>query len=275
MSLKDILVHVDDRESNDGRVAAALSLAECHEAHLVGLYVMARPYLPAYAEVQIDPSVLEVQRQQAEKAAAEAKQTFEKATANGNAVTEWRQAEGDWGELLAQHGRYADLIVVNQNAPQMLFQPDDMPDRLILDAGRPVLVLPAEAKVETIGRKVLLAWDGSAPAARAAHDALPLLQMAEAVTVVSVDPKSKPSLSGELSAADLAHHLARHGVKVSSEHADRAGSVAETLAKRAKALGCDLLVMGAYGHFRVSELVLGGVTHALLEETSLPILMSH
>lgn len=275
MGLKDILVHVDDRDSNAGRVAAALSLAECHEAHVTGLYVMAKPYLPAYAEVQIDPKIMEMQREQATKAAAVAKQAFEKTAGTSTAVAEWRQAEGDWGELLGLHGRYADMIVVSQNTAQMMFQPDDMPDRLILDAGRPVLVMPAEGKVDSIGRKVLVAWDGSAPAARAVHDAMPLLKLAEAVTVASVDPKSKPNLSGELSAADLAHHLARHGVKVASEHTPRAGSVAETLAKRAKELGCDLIVMGAYGHFRMTELVLGGATKAMLDAASMPVLMSH
>lgn len=275
MSLKDILVHIDDRESTAARLKASLALAERHEAHLTALYVLARPYLPAYAEVQIDTQILETQREQAAKAAAEAKQRFETAVAGSSAVTEWRQAEGDRAELLAQHGRYADLIVVGQIRPDMIFQRDDMPDRLIMEAGRPVLVMPHEGEAASIGRRVLVAWDGSERAARAVHDALPLLKLAETVVVASVDPKSKPNLAGELSAADLAHHLARHGVNVSSEHTERAGTVAETLALRAKSLGCDLLVMGAYGHFRMTEIVLGGVTYAILENTSLPVLMSH
>lgn len=275
MSLKDILVHIDDRKTSAGRLAAALALAESHGAHLTGLYILQRPYIPAYAEAQIDSRIIEMQREQALKTAAEAKAAFEKATGTGNVVAEWRQVEGDGGEQLALHGRYADLIVISQSPEDLIFQRDDLPDRLVMEAGRPLLVLPREGKVASLGNKVLVAWDGSERAARAVHDALPILEQAEQVTVVSVDPKSKPSLSDELSAADLAHHLARHDVNVTSEHAERQGSVAETLTKRAQELGCDLLVMGAYGHARVSEIVLGGVSRSMIDEASMPVLMSH
>jgi nucleotide-binding universal stress UspA family protein len=138
------------------------------------------------------------------------------------------------------------------------------------------LVVPHDWAPRALGERVLIAWDASREAARAVSDALPLLQRAASVLVVSVNPKSTPLGHGELPGADMALHLARHNihVEVQSVETDRM-DVADALLSFAADRGCDLLVMGAYAHSRVRELVLGGATRTILKSMTLPVLMAH
>jgi nucleotide-binding universal stress UspA family protein len=123
---------------------------------------------------------------------------------------------------------------------------------------------------------VLVGWDSSREATRAINDAMPLLQAAQAVTVLAIDPTDGPAGHGEMPGADIALHLARHGVKATIESTVSAGiGIGNVLLSRASDLGADLLVMGAYGHSRVRELVLGGSTRTVIESMTLPVLMSH
>jgi len=127
-----------------------------------------------------------------------------------------------------------------------------------------------------IGKCVLVAWDASREAARAVADAMPLLAAADAVIVLAVDPQPGPDGHGEIPGADIALHLARHGVKAQIERTVSAGvPIGELLLSRAADLGADMLVMGAYGHSRVRELLLGGATRSILASMTIPVLMSH
>tara|TARA_R110000772_G_scaffold231592_6_gene342719 strand:- start:34224 stop:35057 length:834 start_codon:yes stop_codon:yes gene_type:complete len=277
MSLKDILVHIELNAESERRLKSTMSLAQAHGAHLVGIYAVPRPYIPAYAEVQITAEVLEAQRASAEEAASRAEAAFKAATDNSGLSVEWRQQEGDEGRVLGFHCRYADLTIVSQPDPeQSLFPGDrDLPDRLILTAGRPVMVLPHGYSGDLSGKRILVAWDEGPLASRAVHDALPLLRAAEKVVVMVANPTKVPGEKRD-PGADIAAHLARHGVTVEASHVTSDElDVGNLLLSRAADMSADMMVMGAYGHARWSELILGGVTNVVLSHQTVPVVMSH
>jgi len=284
MSFKDILVALDTARPARGRVELAAALAERFDAHLIGLY----PTLPAEAPGRrgyfdyfdrslIDPLYREYQQKIAADGDA-AQRLFEEIASRRGLSAEWRTAAGYPSEITALHGRYADLIVLGQPDPEdtqaMLTRP--LPQEVVLAVGRPILVVPYAGTWEEIGRHVLVGWDSSREATRAINDAMPLLAGAEAVTVLAVDPAGGLAGHGEVPGADIALHLARHGVEATIESTVSAGiGAGNTLLSRASDLGADLLVMGAYGHSRVRELLLGGATRTVLESMTLPVLMAH
>lgn len=277
MALKDIVVHVDLNAESSSRLKAALGLAEAHGAHLIGVYAIPRPYIPTYAEAQISVEVMEAQHAAAKEAAERAEAQFKEATASAGVSVEWRAQDGDVGRVLGFHCRYADLTVVSQPDPdQSLFDGDrDLPDRLILTAGRPVMVLPFGYKGDLAGKRILVAWDESPLASRAVHEALPLLQAADQVKVMVVNPSTVPGEKRD-PGADIAAHLARHGVTVEADHVTTTDMDAgNMLLSRAADMSADMMVMGAYGHARWSELLLGGVTNVVLSSQTVPVVMSH
>ena len=149
-------------------------------------------------------------------------------------------------------------------------------ETVLFDSGRPVLAIPFAGSLPTIGKRVLVGWNASREASRALHDALPLLAKAESATVFLANPKGGLGAHGEEPGADIARHLARHGVKVNVAKAV-ADDVSDSalLLNHASDMGADLLVMGAYGHSRLREFILGGVTRSLLREMTVPVLLSH
>jgi nucleotide-binding universal stress UspA family protein len=277
MTFRDILVHVDDATENATRLESAINLAKTTNARLTGLFVRSRPYIPPYAEVQISPEILQRHAEEIEELAKQAEKNF-RATVKGSGVkAEWRSVEGGLGSVLSLHARYHDLVVLGQKDPRDLLMPGDrdMPDEVIMTCGRPSLIIPYAGKFPTIGRNVMVAWDASATATRAVHDALPILKTAKSVTVMVINPMTDLPGIGDLPGADIAAHLARHGVKAEADHVESDLDAGEMLLSRAADKGADLLVMGAYGHARWREVILGGVTDHLLDHMTLPVLMSH
>jgi nucleotide-binding universal stress UspA family protein len=284
MAYKDILVALDTTRPARGRIEIAARLAERFDAHLTGLYTMIGAKVPRRRERfdYFEPSLLEpVYRDLEEKMQGEAEETqfmFEDIV-NRHAVSgEWRVGSGYPSAIAALHGRYSDLIVLGQpdpdDAPRVPFRP--RPEEVAFGVGRPILIVPYAGSWSEIGRRVLVGWDGSREATRAINDAMPLLAAARSVTVISVDPSNGPSGHGEIPGADIALHLARHGVRASIESTVSDGiGAGNTLLSRASDLDADLLVMGAYGHSRVRELLLGGVTQTVLESMTLPVFMAH
>jgi nucleotide-binding universal stress UspA family protein len=284
MGFKDVVLALDTAAPARARIELAAALAQRCDAHLVGLHTAlaagsARSH--GYFEV-FDRSILEpLYREFGERMQAEADQTrqlFEAIAGRMGVSAEWRLGLGYPSQTAALHGRYADLIVLGQLDPDDLQAPlsRPRPEEVALAAGRPVLVVPYAGSWDMVGRRVLAAWDASREATRAINDALPLLQAAEAVTVLAVDPASGPAGHGEMPGADIALHLARHRVKAKIESAVSAGvAIGDVLLSRAADLGADLLVMGAYGHSRMRELMLGGATRTVIESMTLPVLMSH
>ena len=178
------------------------------------------------------------------------------------------------GDLFGRIARRFDLSIVAQAEPD-----NAAPERLIAEAalfesGRPVLIVPYIQKAGLKLDRVMVCWDGSRNAARAIADALPFLARAKAVEVVTVT--GEPAKSSDIPAADIAHHLARHGLKVEVERIVAEDiDVASVILSHAADTGTDLIVMGGYGHSRVREFVLGGATRGILTAMTVPVLMSH
>ena len=151
-----------------------------------------------------------------------------------------------------------------------------LPEEVVPASGRPALIIPYDWSLEGLGERVLIAWDASREAARAVSDAMPLLEQANSVLVVSINPRSTPLDHGEVPGADIGVHLARHKVKVEVERVVAGEvSVGNALLSHIADRGADLLVMGAYAHSRMRELVLGGATRSILESMTVPVLMAH
>ena len=276
--LKDILVHVDGGKAAERRVEAAAVLAEASEGHLVGLHVASAvedlPWIEGYATEM----VLGYATERAEADLSRARASFERQIA-GRAIThEWREASGLADRTVALHGRTADLIVLGQSDPAIATfgAASGIPEHVPLSAGRPCLILPYAGHWPTLGRRALIAWDGGREAARAVNDALPLLRRAQQVTIVTIGGRLQGDGTAAQGAAALGAHLTRHGLTVEVRH-DAGGTIGvpDLLLSLASDLSADLLVMGAYGHSRLRELIMGGVTRAILDHMTLPILMSH
>jgi nucleotide-binding universal stress UspA family protein len=279
MKLCEILVHLDQSPRAEARLDIAASLARQHGAHLTALQVI-DVAIPVMAMADgggggaAIAELMEQMRQSALAAGVKLKAAFEAALAREGIMGEWRQVEGATPEILALHGRYADLLVLGQDDPES--NSADLLETVLFDSGRPVLAIPFAGNFKSIGKRVLVGWNASREATRALHDALPLIAKAENTTVFLANPKRGLGAHGEEPGADIARHLARHGLKV-----EVAKAVAEDVAdsalllNHASDMGADLLVMGAYGHSRLREFILGGVTRSLLREMTIPVLLSH
>ena len=276
MPYKTILVHVDNGKRWPARAEVAVELAGRFEAHLVGLHAVTPAYTRAYRTVEAGPLVIEGEKQLALEQAKRGETMFRHLVEkSGPGNVDWRMSSDDALAAMVLHSRYADLIVMGQPDLQ-----DDsgveaaFAHRLVLMAGRPVLVVPYIGPSGTLGKRVLLAWNATREATRATTDALPFLRAADDVSVVLVKPDS--TSHGEIPGADIGLYLARHGVHVKVETIEGVDlDVGNLLLSRAADLSSDLIVMGAYGHSRFSELVLGGVTRTMFESMTVPVLMSH
>jgi nucleotide-binding universal stress UspA family protein len=274
MTIQTILVHVDDTKNCAARLDVALKLAVSCKAHLTGLHVVAPVYVPPYMAAELGSEIFETQKRVAAEVSAAAEGLFKKTVQKADVASEWRRDDGYPGEVVAMHARYADITVVGQNDPNA--GANDIAETVVLDSGRPTLVVPYAGRFERLGERVLVAWNASREAARAVSDALPLLTRAKSVTVMAVNPKSGPTAHGDVPGADISLFLARHDVKTEATQvfADDI-DVGDMLLSRAADLGSDLLVMGAYGRSRLTELVLGGATRHILQQMTIPVLMSH
>jgi nucleotide-binding universal stress UspA family protein len=278
MKLCDILVHVDQSPRAQMRLDIAAELARQHGAHLTALQVIdvAMPVMALGdgGGGAVIAELMEQMRQSALVAGVKLKAAFEAALARDGIMGEWRQVEGTTREILALHGRYADLLVLGQDDPES--DSAGLLEAVVFDSGRPVLAIPFAGSFKTIGKRVLVGWNASREASRALHDALPLIAKAETATVFLANPTRGLDGHGEEPGADIARHMVRHGLKVEVAKviADDVPDSA-LLLNHASDMGADLLVMGAYGHSRLREFILGGMTRSLLREMTVPVLLSH
>lgn len=276
MTYKDILVYADATPAAAARLDAAALLATAHKAHLVALHVDSIPFTPVdLMGTGVTAELIEWQINMRRERAEAAQQAVKAAEQCHGIAFEWRKVEGAVDAAVIEQGCYADLIVVSQNSRVTDIETPigTMAGNILMAAGRPVLIVPNDFKGKSIGRRVLVAWKPGAEATRAVHDALPLLVQAEAVTVMRVNPDSEEPAHNP--GADLATHLARHGVKVTVTPVLAPDTAAGTaILDQARGMQADLIVMGAYGHSRLRELVFGGVTRQMLQAPPLPVLMS-
>jgi len=277
MAYKTILVHADGSPRGAERLAFAFGLAAQFEAHLVGLYAPGLPRMPSYALAEAGAVLGDILEQRgAENVRRAEKQFRDVAARHGDVGAEWRVAHSDPATALRLSARYADLVVAAQPAPQDEADARLLADELALSVGRPLLYVPYTGRFAVSAKRVLIAWDAGREAARAVSDALPILKRAQAVEVAVFDPERERVNHGEQPGADIGLYLARHGVKVAVHRQSGTGfDVGEQILSRAADTSADLVVMGAYGHSRMRELVLGGVTRTMLDAMTVPVLMSH
>ncbi|MEK0082571.1 universal stress protein [Benzoatithermus flavus] len=277
---KDLLVHIDRGAAAQHRLEVALTLAERFEAHLTALYLVPEPFVPAIVGMPIPADLLQEQLAQAEREADQVLAAAREAGQRRGIALTTRRETGMLDRLpvmLARQVRHADLVIMGQPDPDVNGVDDALlVEAAFMDSGRPALVIPYIGAHTMPPRRIIVAWDGSREAARAANDALPFLRLAQEVTVLVVDANERRAYLGEQPGADMAAHLARHGVRVEVRQAQSGGlGIGDVILSTASDEGADLLVMGGYGHSRLREMIVGGVTRHLLEHMTVPVLLSH
>jgi nucleotide-binding universal stress UspA family protein len=269
MSYRTILVQVTPEAQPGGHLYIARALARRFDAVLIGVCVSPRTLNPAdmYGGLfdEVRPGLLEDSRRASAELRAQAGANFRRIC--GDASQLWKEAEGDPASILFDWARCADLVVAAQPGTGRLVN-EQVLNHLLIGAGPPVLVLPPTAHAD-FGKSVLIGWDGSREAYRATHDSLPFLQRAERVTLCAVGERAARTL------VEAATMLRRHDVSAHlTELAGARDDAGHVLLEQREADGADLLVMGAYGHSRLQELVFGGATKFVLHHATVPVLFA-
>ncbi len=278
MSYKTILAYLNDKRRAAAVLEPAIRLAARNNAHLIGMHVYSGVPAPP-VPLPIGSDVVKAVAAAQQKETEEISEIFSRMTANQPFVAEWRAEKGprvDPTSVVIGHGRAADLIVAAQTDPDWDTSPlQDIAEHLALGSGRPVLVVPYVGRYPEIGRNVVIAWKPVRESARAVFDALPILKQAEQVQILEIDEGSG-ARDGASPDSTIAVALARHGIKP-TVRTTIAGDIkiGDEILSRLADMGADLLVMGAYGHSRMRELVFGGVTRHIARHMTVPTLFSH
>ncbi|MBN8907891.1 MAG: universal stress protein, partial [Rhodospirillales bacterium] len=227
MALKDILVQLDGTPQSAVRLDVAAELARQHSAHLTGLHVI-DPILNdpmLYGDASGLAVLIDQARGEAQQAAGVLEAKFRECLRADGIVGEWRLAEGRTADAITLHARYVDLVVLGQQDPEnpRFSGWGAVIEQALFSSGRPLLIVPYAGKFDTVGRNVLIGWSATRESARAVADALPLIAAADNATVLAIDPQGGLAGHGEVPAADIARHLARHDIKVTAAHTPSGG----------------------------------------------------
>lgn len=278
MSYKTVIVQVDQSKHAPQRIRIAADIAIADSAHLVG---SASSGMARYAQQEhafdLTMSVTSDQRNAGRASADQALARFDAQAAGlGVRSFERRSSDDTNGAGLSLQARYADLVVVSQPDPGEadLGSQTDLAEYVMLHCVRPVLIVPYAFQFDQVGKNVLVGWDGSMEATRAITSALPLLRRAKRVSIALFNTDDSMR-HGEQPGADIALFLARHQVKVEVVCKEVDIDFGKALLSLAADLGADLVVMGGYGHSRLREQLLGGVTRTVLKTMNVPVLMTH
>jgi nucleotide-binding universal stress UspA family protein len=296
-ALRDIIVVLDHSASRETRLTIAVALAQQHDAHLTGfsaldLLLPARPAVQPVNHLEADSQPasqlmnwgarLPHDYREPDTLAAEEAERIEAAFRERLRFSglrgDWRMASGKASETVVCQARHADLVILGQvdqaNPPPPAGRL--LVEDVLMTSGRPILVIPYIGHFETFGTNILVGWNNSREAARAMNDAIPLLARAASVTILEANPIGRKRATDDATNADITRHLARHGISAKTARTAMASvSAPDTLLSYAADISADLLVVGGYGHSRLRELILGGVTRELLQHMTLPVLMSH
>ena len=281
MAFKDVLVHLDDSPVCAHRMNAAIALARRQEAIVTGVALALESTISRYVGMGFPPNLDREQQEIAGKAADSAIAKFEKAA--GEAGVKFSSRRINCGVTaapaqLAYYARHADLSFMGQpqsEDPGAAFE-QALLDGVMFASGRPVYIVPYIGRLSTQVRKAVIAWDGGKKATRAVNDAIPLLDgRGGEVVVLVINPDARRGAHGDKPGAAMAAHLERHGLKaqvVQQKVSEISADVA--ILNYLADVSADLLIMGAYGHSRLRERAFGGVTHAILQQMTTPVLMS-
>jgi len=275
--IKDIIVNLSVGERPAPVGDYAISVAAAFEAHLAGVAFLYDPIVPVSGAGYIPAEVIETQERENAAASKAALDRFTAACKRAGVAAEPLTLSASLAGVGEQFGHIArrfDLTIVGQAEPEKSAVEEVIAEAALFESGRPVIVVPYIQKDPIKLEHVMLCWDGSRAAARAIADSLPLLKKAGQVEIVIVS--NERGKRDEIEGADLAQHLARHGLKVEVKRTVLGViAVADVILSHAADAGTDFIVMGGYGHSRLREFVLGGVTHSIFRSMTVPVLMSH
>jgi nucleotide-binding universal stress UspA family protein len=273
--IMDLIVNLT--EGPDVAGPYAIAIAEAFDAHVGGVAFAYEPVIPPTIMGGIPASLIEAQRADNEKLAADAIAKFDAAAKRAGVSYETRIVSASLAGAADRFGAMArrfDLSVIAQAEPDKVAPEELIVEGALFGSGRPVVVVPYIQKGGLKLDRVIVAWDASRNAARAIADAMPFLKKAKAIDVVIV--ASERPKSDEIPGADIGQHLARHGLKVDVKRIVATDTdVANTILSHAADSSADFIVMGGYGHSRLREFILGGATRGILSSMTIPVLMSH
>jgi nucleotide-binding universal stress UspA family protein len=275
--VKDIIVNLSVTKEGSLVGKYAVSVAAALQAHLTGVAFIYDPVVPISGAGYIPAEVIETQREDNETAAEAAIKSFtaaaDQAGISAEPLTTSASLAGA-GDRFARMARRFDLAIVGQAQPEISSMEQIIGETTLFESGRPMIMVPYIQKAPFKTDNVMICWDGSRTAARAVADAIPVIRDSGRVEIVIVT--NERGKEDEIEGADIGQHLARHGLKV-DVHRISGGNidVADALLSHAADSGADLMVMGGYGHSRLREFVLGGVTRSIFESMTVPVLMSH
>ena len=276
--IKHVVVNLTVDGRSDPAPEFAISLARMFGAELFGVAFAHEPVLSPDIIAGMPANLLQAMRAQSEKAAGEVIARFAHAAQRVQVAAETRMVTTtDVGaaNYFGQWARTLDLAVVGQAAPDDVVPQDMVVESALLESGRPIIVVPYIQKDPIKLDHIMLCWDGGRAAARAAGDALPLLERASHIDVVTVKDKDRPD-EPPATAADVARHLRLHGLEAKDVRLVAPDvEVSDMLLSYAADNSVDFMVMGGYGHAKLREIVLGGVTRGILSSMTVPVLMSH
>jgi nucleotide-binding universal stress UspA family protein len=275
--IKDIVVNLSVTKGGGPAGDYAVSVASMLSAHLAGVAFVYDPIVPVSATGYIPAEVIERQQADNEADAKSAIDRFAQATGRAGLSAEPLTITASLAGAGQQFGRIArrlDLAVVGQAEPEIGAIENIIAETTLFESGRPMIMVPYIQKGPLKLNKVMVCWDGSRQAARAIGDAMPLLAKAGRVEIVII--ANDPGKQDEIEGIDMGQHLARHGLKVEVQRIPGGDvDVADALLSHAADSGADFLVMGGYGHSRLREFVLGGVTRTIFHSMTVPTLMAH
>lgn len=275
--VKDLVVNLIGETAQDFAADYAISIAVLFGAHIGAVAFTYEPVIPGSLLGGIPTDLIEAQREENSKLARAAVARFDAAAAKAGVSAESRMLDASIegaADLFGRIARRFDLAVVGQARPKEGAAEELLIEGALFESGRPVVVVP-HVQTEPIRlNRVLVCWDASRPATRAIADAMPFLQRAKAVEVVAVS--AERAKGRELVGTNMARHLARHGVEVELTRMTTGDvDVAKAIRSHATERVADLVVMGGYGHSRLREFILGGVTRTFLASSTIPMLLSH
>jgi nucleotide-binding universal stress UspA family protein len=274
--IKDVVVNLAGRGAQDFAGDYAISLAKTLGAHVAGIAFLYEPVIPDGTLGGVPVDLIEIQREESSKTAQAAVARFEAATKASGVSAETRILDATFGgapTLFGQIARRFDLSVVGQAQREHGAAEELMIEGALFESGRPVVVVPYIQKQGLKLDRVLACWDGGRMSARAIADAMPLLAHAKAVDIVIVAEERK---NDEITGANMSEHLARHGVHASVKRIAKGDiAIGDAILDYVADSGADFMVMGGYGHSRLREFILGGVTRGILGSMTVPVLMSH
>jgi nucleotide-binding universal stress UspA family protein len=274
--LKDVVVNLSGRAPLDFAADYATSIAATFGAHVTGIAFLYEPVIPDGTLGGVPVDLIELQREENSKIARDAIGRFEAGVKKAGVASETRQLDATFGgaaTLFAQVARRFDISVVAQAQREQGATDELIIEGALFESGRPVIVVPYIQKSGLTLERVLACWDGGRTAARAIADAMPFLERAKAVDLVIVAEERK---NDEITGVRMSEHLTRHGVTVSVKRIAKGDlAVQDVILSYAADSGADFMVMGGYGHSRLREFILGGVTRGILNSMTVPVLMSH